>query len=378
MSKDLKLSWDINSVNQTSQKINRVINPVPGETPPVLTEITSLNPTDTTYTDTDALVDDPTSILYQVVSVGVYRGEETRALSEIQGYVREPEIFLKGVCGNALEVEAPLNSIDVFIGGEKATPTTTEADRVVWNLTLTEETNAVSIGPYRSPTAFGATPPLAGFTIKSGLTEVTEWGNVGITETSKLTLGADIVTVPAAIPSELKTLDSLFKGSVKFNQDISGWDVSAVNSMAEMFSGATLFNQNLTPWCVTNVTAKPADFDLGSALVEANLPVWGTCPVVDYTLTIPEIEELMVGKTEQLTYTLTPEVTNIKTIVWSSEDNTIATVGTDGIVTGVAAGETTIHLLIDGFYRGSVPVTIVPEQIIVEPSNLTVSWFGEL
>ena len=323
----------------------------------MLTEITSLNPTDTTYTDTDALVDDPTSILYQVVSVGVYRGEETRALSEIQGYVREPEIFLKGVCGNALEVEAPLNSIDVFIGGEKATPTTTEADRVVWNLTLTEETNAVSIGPYRSPTAFGATPPLAGFTIKSGLTEVTEWGNVGITETSKLTLGADIVTVPAAIPSELKTLDSLFKGSVKFNQDISGWDVSAVNSMAEMFSGAIAFSQNLSQWCVSDILTEPTSFnDEGGILTAEQKPVWGTCPSAVVTITEPM--NIVMGETLTAQFTTVPVMTR-NDVTWELATGDVATVDpATGVITPVAPGEDIITVTINGVNTDIATVTV--------------------
>jgi hypothetical protein len=48
--------------------------------------------------------------------------------------------------------------------------------------------------------------------------------------------------------------------------------------MESMFSGASLFNQDLTNWCVTNITSEPDNFVNGSALTEANKPVWGTCP----------------------------------------------------------------------------------------------------
>ncbi|MGA0246804.1 MAG: T9SS type A sorting domain-containing protein, partial [Schleiferiaceae bacterium] len=45
-----------------------------------------------------------------------------------------------------------------------------------------------------------------------------------------------------------------------------------------MFRGCASFNQDLSTWCVTNVPTKPSGFDANSALVAANLPLWGTCP----------------------------------------------------------------------------------------------------
>ncbi|MFV0553608.1 MAG: BspA family leucine-rich repeat surface protein [Mangrovibacterium sp.] len=45
-----------------------------------------------------------------------------------------------------------------------------------------------------------------------------------------------------------------------FNQDISGWNVSAVTEMYAMFSDATLFNQDLSDWDVSSVI-DATDFD---------------------------------------------------------------------------------------------------------------------
>ena len=45
-----------------------------------------------------------------------------------------------------------------------------------------------------------------------------------------------------------------------------------------MFFYASAFNQNLTGWCVSNITTEPETFAQGSALTEANKPIWGTCP----------------------------------------------------------------------------------------------------
>jgi surface protein len=66
--------------------------------------------------------------------------------------------------------------------------------------------------------------------------------------------------------------------SSAFNQPLNNWDVSNVTDMREMFRGAENFNQNLSGWCVTNITSEPLQFSFGSALTNANKPVWGTCP----------------------------------------------------------------------------------------------------
>ena len=44
------------------------------------------------------------------------------------------------------------------------------------------------------------------------------------------------------------------------------------------FNSAQSFNQDLTKWCVANIAEEPVIFSGGSALTEANKPIWGTCP----------------------------------------------------------------------------------------------------
>jgi len=51
-----------------------------------------------------------------------------------------------------------------------------------------------------------------------------------------------------------------------------------VTDMTDMFNQASSFNQDLTEWCVSNFSYEPNTFAFGSALTEANKPIWGTCP----------------------------------------------------------------------------------------------------
>lgn len=54
--------------------------------------------------------------------------------------------------------------------------------------------------------------------------------------------------------SKVTSTGSMFSGAVKFNADLSNWDVSNVTNMSGMFRNAIKFNGNISNWDVSKVT----------------------------------------------------------------------------------------------------------------------------
>jgi len=67
-------------------------------------------------------------------------------------------------------------------------------------------------------------------------------------------------------------MTGMFLGALAFNQDISKWDVSNVESMYGMFQRATAFNQDLDLWYVSSSVIKNEIFTATDSL--ENLPWW--------------------------------------------------------------------------------------------------------
>jgi surface protein len=93
------------------------------------------------------------------------------------------------------------------------------------------------------------------------ITDVKQWGNLGLTSLSGAFFGAtELILVPATIPLSVTDMSYMFYNAAKFNQNISGWDTTNVTNMNNMFEAAYKFNQNISDWKTENVETMSSMF----------------------------------------------------------------------------------------------------------------------
>ena len=121
-------------------------------------------------------------------------------------------------------------------------------------------------------------------------------------------------------------------------------------------------------------------WNLGEVVVTATCGhVKATCVVtVSSTpakVNISAIEmELVIGQTQKLSASPNPYNASAGKPVWTSSDPAVASVSSDGTVTGVAAGKATITATIDGISATCVvTVGVQIESVTLEPTSLTMA-----
>lgn len=92
------------------------------------------------------------------------------------------------------------------------------------------------------------------------LTTVESFHNLGLTHITFISLGSgvqgaeNLIAVPDSLPSTVTSLDGTFLDAAKFNDDISGWDVSNVTQFGNFLNDAREFSGDLSSWDVSNAT----------------------------------------------------------------------------------------------------------------------------
>jgi surface protein len=125
--------------------------------------------------------------------------------------------------------------------------------------------------------------------------------------------------------SSVTRMDYMFNSATAFNQDIGNWNTSNVTDMIKMFRTASAFNQDLSGWCVPNISSTPDNFSSQSSLSNANLPVWGTCPAPQVTLTDTDADNYILNSSVvTITATFSAAMSPTATISIGSVINSVA------------------------------------------------------
>jgi hypothetical protein len=81
---------------------------------------------------------------------------------------------------------------------------------------------------------------------------------------------------------------------------------------------------------------------------------------------------IAIGATEQLTATVEPADATDQSVTWSSDNESVATVDADGLVTGAAEGTATVTVTAtDGGFTASCSVTVVTNTVTYHPNGGT-------
>ena len=159
---------------------------------------------------------------------------------------------------------------------------------------------------------------------------------------------------------------------------------SGTNYYVTVSNGVLTATANTEKEETTNITARLTHVN-GTALsqaIELSVPVTVKAPVITFDVT-PDNVDMLVTKTQQLTPTVTYNgaAATSPTIRWVSSDTSVATVDSNGLVTPVKAGTTTITATLSRAngktvnLTKTISVTISEKEAVgisVDPTTITV------
>ena len=259
-------------------------------------------------------------------------------------------------------------SISLAVGEQfQLTATPTPADTtedIRWSVvtTQTSGTNIATVSPDGLVTAVSA--GTATIQVQVGTAKAT--CEVTVTDNGGGTTDPS-VTIELSQTSATLQVDR----TVDLTATVTGAEASAVAwSVTE---GTSYVSLSAASGATVTVTAVAA----GNAVVTA--AVGGVSATCEITVEAPDPTSVTIAETAQVdiagTVSLTAELAPAGatgTVVWSTEDDTVATVSQQGVVTGVSEGKTTITATV-GEFSDTCVVSVFPNMISVNGTAYSMS-----
>ena len=260
------------------------------------------------------------------------------------------------------------------------------------SVSLNETSLSLSVGQTfqltATPTPANATDPITWRTDDTSIAEVTQEGLVTAKSVGQATITVQIYTAKATCEVTVTPAQSLPATSVELP------DTASVEKGSTTTLSATVLPQGTTDevkWTIVSgdsyvditsngLTCTVEGVAAGSAVIRATAGDFSdTCTVtvtgngggtepeppveVESVTVTPETAQVDIAGTVSLTAELAPAGAT-GTVVWSTEDDTVATVSQQGVVTGVSEGKTTITATV-GEFSDTCVVSVFPNTISV-------------
>jgi hypothetical protein len=181
-------------------------------------------------------------------------------------------------------------------------------------------------------------------------------------QVGSLSLNIKVNTNPTTVGSVFISLS----GPVNATRTENGAPYALFGDSNGIYSGRTLpvgtYTLSATPYSGTNRSGTVGTTSSIQFSIVSNIAVTGVS-------VSPTTASIQVGETRQLTGTISPSNASNKTIIWTSSNSNVATVNTNGLVSGLAAGDATITARSqDGSFTASSAITVTP---ITPPLGIT-------
>ena len=193
-------------------------------------------------------------------------------------------------------------------------------------------------------------------------------GSATVTATVGGTSDAVTITVTAAeTPQETVSSINLNKYSLTLYMNEEGEQLTATVQPAS-FAKSIVWNSSDTKVASVSDSGLVTAVGPGTCIISATAGdrhVSATVSVLAARVRVTGVSfaeskhEIPMGGTATLTATITPADATVKTLIWTSSDEGVATVSRTGIVTALSVGETTIRATsVDGNFYAEITVTV--------------------
>lgn len=178
---------------------------------------------------------------------------------------------------------------------------------------------------------------------------------------------APITVTAAETPQETVSSIKLNKYSLTLYMNEEGEQLTATVQPAS-FTGKIVWKSSNTDVASVSGNGLVTAVGPGTCIISAtagNRHVSATVTVLAARVRVTGVSfgetkhEIPMGGTATLTATITPADATVKTLIWTSSDEGVATVSRTGIVTALSVGETTIRATsVDGNFYAEITVTV--------------------